>query len=73
MNESKFLVTIGGNPPSIMCERHAQMFEKIMTLANIPNTIYELDTEDSHKKCQACYLHSDIEDNKPRIILPGEE
>jgi len=69
--ESKYLVTSNDNPPVIMCEKHAQMFEKIMTLAQIPHTIYELDDEDSHKKCQACNLLPDIVDNMPRIILPN--
>ena len=69
--ESKYLVTSNDNPPVIMCEKHAQMFEKIMTLAQIPHTIYELDDEDNHKKCQACNLLPDIVDNMPRIILPN--
>ena len=70
LNESKFLVTINDNPPVIMCEKHAKIFEKITLLANLPCTIYELDDEDSHKKCQACSMLPDIVDNMPRIILP---
>ena len=69
--DSKFLVTIGGNPPTIMCEKHAQMFEKIMTLANIPHTIYEMEDDETDKKCHACNLTTDIIDNTPRIILPN--
>lgn len=72
-SDLKFLVTINDGAPSIMCERHAKMFEMVMTLSNIPHTIYELDSEDSHKKCQACNLSKDISDNMPKIILPGEQ
>ena len=70
LSNSKFLVTINDNPPVIMCEKHAQIFEKITLLANLPCTIYELDDEDSDKKCQACSMLPDIVDNMPRIILP---
>ena len=72
MNESKFLVSSSGNSPVIMCEKHAQIFEKIMMLSEIPHTIYELEIEDSHKKCQACNMTKDIDDLTPRIILPGD-
>ena len=71
LKESRYLVTVGENPPVIMCEKHAQTFEKIMTIADIPCTIYELDEEDSDKKCQACSMLPDIIDNMPRIILPN--
>ena len=68
--DSRFLVTINDNPPVIMCEKHAQMFEKVMTVADVPHTIYELEDEDSlQKKCHACNLIPDIIDNRPRIIL----
>lgn len=69
----RFLVTINDKPPVIMCEKHAHIFEIAMTAAKLPHTIYELDTEDSHKKCHACNLRGDIIDNQPRIIMPGEE
>jgi hypothetical protein len=71
LSESRYLVSSNDNPPVIMCEKHAQMFEKIMTIANLPHTIYELEDEDSHKKCHACSLLPDIVDNMPRIILPN--
>jgi hypothetical protein len=71
MNNSKYLVTINDNPPVIMCEKHAQLFEKITLVDNLPCTIYELDDEDNHKKCHACNLLLDIIDNQPRIILPN--
>ena len=70
LNESKFLVSTNENPPVIMCEKHAKVFEMVMTMANIPHTIYELDDEDNHKNCQACNLWADVIDNQPRIILP---
>ena len=54
-----------------MCEKHAKTFEMVMTIADIPHTIYELDDEDSDKKCQACNLWADVIDNQPRIILPN--
>jgi hypothetical protein len=66
---SKFLATVGDNLPTIMCEKHAQMFEKIMIHQEIPHTIYELDDEDSDHRCQACHLIGDIAENQPRIIL----
>jgi len=68
--DNLFLVASGDNPPMIMCEKHAQIFEKIFTLAEIPHTIYELDDEDQENaKCHACSLLPDIIDNQPRIIL----
>jgi hypothetical protein len=71
LKESRYLVSSNDNPPVIMCEKHAQMFEKIMTIAQLPHTIYELEDEDSYKKCHACNLLPDIVDNMPRIILPN--
>ena len=68
--ETRYIVTVSTNTPSIMCEKHAQMFEKIMTVANIPHTIIELDTEEEMPKCHACNLQTDILDSTPRIILP---
>ena len=69
INEPKFLVSTNDNPPVIMCEKHAQTFEKVMTIASIPHTIYELEDEDNDRKCQACNLWADVIDNQPRIIL----
>lgn len=69
--EPRFLVTVNDNPPVIMCEKHAQTFEKIMMVGEIPCTIYELDDEEPPKKCHACNLLPDIVDNMPRIILPN--
>ena len=70
--ESKYLTTVGENAPVIMCEKHAQIFEKIMMVNEIPHTIYEMDDEDVEYKCQACNLIPDIIDNQPRILLPGD-
>ena len=69
--QSRFLVTVNNNPPVIMCEKHAQTFEKIMMVANLPCTIYELDDEEPPKKCHACNLVGDVMDKQPRIILPN--
>jgi hypothetical protein len=69
--EPRFLVTVNDNPPVIMCEKHAQTFEKMMMTADIPCTIYELDDGKQQKKCHACSLLPDIIDNQPRIILPN--
>jgi len=72
MNNTMYLTTAGENTPVIMCEKHAQIFEKIMMADEIPHTIYELDDEDMvNRKCQACNLLPDIIDNQPRIILPN--
>lgn len=71
IKEPKYLVSSNDNPPVIMCERHAQMFEKVMTIAKIPHTIYELEDEDNHKKCHACNLTGDIRNQIPKIILPN--
>ena len=68
--DNLFLVSSGENPPVIMCEKHAQIFEKIFVLAQLPHTIYELDDEEQlTAKCHACSLLPDIIDNQPRIIL----
>lgn len=74
MNNTKYLATVGDNLPTIMCEEHAKMFEKIMMVSDIPHTIYEMEDEDSlDLQCQACNLKDTIDDmNKPKIILPGE-
>lgn len=71
IKESKYLVTIGENMPTIMCEKHSKVFETMMVVNDIPHTIYELEDEDSDQKCQACSMLPDIIDNMPRIILPN--
>ena len=78
MNE-KFLVTVGEETPYIMCERHAQVFEKAMIVNDVPHTIIELDEEDAPKHCHACdlvvakdYVKRVEAANTPKIILPGE-
>jgi len=76
----RFLVGIGEQPPLIMCERHAQVFEQTALVANVPHTIYEFDEEDESQYCQACDLKVAKEyvkrveerDSQPKIILPGE-
>lgn len=55
---------------TILCERHAQVFELSMTMAQVPHTIYELDDEDSENaNCQACDLQDEL--TRPRFILPN--
>jgi hypothetical protein len=75
----RFLTTMGDQPPLIMCERHAKMFEMTMSVNDIPHTIYEFDDEDPSQYCQACdlqkakdYVKRREEASKPKIILPGE-
>ena len=75
----RFLTTVGEQPPVIMCERHAQVFEIAMVANDIPHTIYEFNDEDESHYCQACdlvvakaYAKRVEEQNQPRIILPGE-
>jgi len=75
----RFLTTVGDQPPVILCERHAQVFEIAMTANDIPHTIYEFDDEDPSQYCQACdlkkaqeYLKRQEEASQPQIILPGE-
>ena len=70
---SKFLATVGDNLPTIMCEEHAKMFEKMMIIAEVPHTIYEMEDEDSTElECQACNLKDTVDEmNRPKIILPG--
>ena len=71
---SKFLATVEDNLPTIMCEKHAQMFEKMMMIAEVPHTIYEMEDEDSlDLECQACNLKDTVDEmNRPKIILPGD-
>jgi hypothetical protein len=71
---SKFLATVGDNLPTIMCEEHAKMFEKIMIISEVPHTIYEMEDEDSNElECQACNLKDTVDEmNRPKIILPGD-
>lgn len=80
MNKTgRFLTTVGDQPPVIMCEKHAHVFEITMTVNEIPHTIYEFDDEDPSQHCQACdlvvakaYAQQVEEASKPKIILPGE-
>jgi hypothetical protein len=75
----KFLVTVGDRPPTIMCEKHAKVFEQTMMVNEIPHTIYELEDDDGLYYCHACDLQvakayaKQVEDaNQPTIVLPGE-
>lgn len=76
----RFLVTVGDQPPLIMCEEHAKIFETTAMVAEVPHTIYEFDDEDESQYCQACDLKVAKEyvkrveerDSTPRIVLPGE-
>ena len=81
MNKTgRFLTTVGDQPPVIMCEKHAQVFEMACVANEIPHTIYEFDDEDESQYCQACDLQVAKEyvkrveerDSTPRIVLPGE-
>jgi hypothetical protein len=75
----RFLTTVGEQPPVILCERHAQVFEIAMVSNDIPHTIYELDDDDGPYYCHACdlqvakdYVKRRDQANAPKIILPGE-
>ena len=76
----RFLTTVGEQPPVILCERHAQVFEMAMVANDVPHTIYEFDDEDESQFCQACDLvvakdyvkRKEQAENQPRIIIPGE-
>ena len=70
-NESKYLV-MAGEVPTIMCEHHAKMFEKMMMVGELPHTIIEMEDEETvGVVCQVCEL-KEIKDeiNTPKIILP---
>ena len=71
---SKFLATVEDNLPTIMCEKHAKMFEKMMMIVEVPHTIYEMEDEDSlDLECQACNLKNTVDEmTRPKIILPGD-
>jgi hypothetical protein len=71
---SKFLATVEDNLPTIMCEKHAKMFEKMMMIVEVPHTIYEMEDEDSiDLECQACNLKDTVDEiRRPKIILPGD-
>ena len=71
---SKFLATVEDNLPTIMCEKHAKMFEKMMMIVEVPHTIYEMEDEDSiDLECQACNLKDTVDElTRPKIILPGD-
>ena len=76
----RYLTTVAEQPPVILCERHAQVFEIAMVANDIPHTIYEFDDEDPSEYCQACDLQvakdyikrQEAVANQPRIIIPGE-
>jgi hypothetical protein len=74
----RFLTTVGEAHPVILCERHAQVFEIAMVANAVPHTIYEFDDADPSEYCQACDLQVAKEyalrqeQNKPRIVLPGD-
>jgi hypothetical protein len=70
---SKYLV-MAGQVPSIMCEEHAKIFEKMMMVAELPHTIIEMDDEDAiDAVCQVCELKETMDEiNRPKLILPGE-
>ena len=75
----KFLTTVADQPPAILCEKHARVFEMAMVANNIPHTIYEIEDEDGPYYCHACdlqvakaYVKRVEEANQPKIILPGE-
>jgi len=73
----RYLTTVGDQPPVILCERHAQVFEIAITANDIPHTIYEFDDEDPSQYCQACDLvvakeYAQRVNEQSRIILPGE-
>ena len=75
----RYITAINEQPPLIMCEQHAQVFEMMMIANEIPHTIYEFDDEDESKYCHACdlvvakeYARRVEEENQPRIIMPGE-
>jgi hypothetical protein len=75
----KFLTTVADQPPAILCETHAKVFEMAMLANDIPHTIYEMDDEDGPYYCHACdlqvakaYAKQVEEANTPRIIMPGE-
>jgi hypothetical protein len=70
--ESKYLV-IAGDVPTIMCEEHAKMFEKMMLIAELPHTIIEMEDEDAvNRVCQVCELKETKDElSRPKIILPN--
>jgi len=75
----KFLTTVGEQPPVIMCEKHAKVFEMAMLANDIPHTIYELDDDDGPYYCHVCdlqvakaYAKQVEEAAQPKIVLPGE-
>lgn len=68
---SKYLV-IAGDVPTIMCEEHAKMFEKMMLVSELPHTIIEMEDEDAvDAVCQVCELKETKDElSRPKIILP---
>jgi len=76
----RFLTTVGEQPPVVLCEEHAKIFEIAMTANDIPHTIYEFDDETESQYCQACDLkvakeyvkRVEEQESQPKIIMPGE-
>lgn len=76
----RFLATVGDQAPTVLCEKHAQVFELAMGVNDIPHTIYEFDDETESQHCQACDLQVakdyvkrvEEAESQPKIILPGE-
>lgn len=75
----RFLTTVGEQPPVILCEEHAKVFEMAMLANDIPHTIYEFDDDEEAQYCQACDLQvaknyaKQVEAaNTPKIVMPGE-
>ena len=68
---TKYLV-MAGEVPTIMCEEHAKMFEKMMLVNELPHTIIEMEDEDSDSVvCQVCELKETKDElSRPKIILP---
>ena len=68
-----FLV-MANDVPVIMCEEHAKVFELAMTINELPNTIYEMDDDQSEEHfCHVCNLNELLKlRDQPKIILPGE-
>ena len=67
---TKYLV-MAGDVPTIMCEEHAKMFEKMMMVGEIPHTIIEMEDEEStNAVCQVCELKETKDElSRPKIIL----
>lgn len=75
--DPRFLCSVDDNT-SILCEKHAKVFEQVALEAGVPHTIYELDEDDGPYHCHACDLvvakdyarRVEEQNSAPRIILP---